>query len=456
LVALDRGNVQAVILEHYKAPITRHFLFSFGDKGSARAFLSDLIPKVTDGNADLAPEREPLLNIAVTWPGLIKLGAFDAIGGVAAAKAAFYWDFTEPPDPTALRAYGGSAPENWWNKRFKTEDIDLIVHLYCVSEATLASNTSDIQASARKRGVTELIASKTGQPITAKAFNGRQLHFGFMDGISAPQVNWDDLPSRPDLMPRGKFLLGEWLENAQAFPRAAPWTDITRDGTYSAFVWLYQDVAAFNKFLREQGPIAAPHLAQADAEEWLAAKLIGRWRDGTPLVLSPDRPDSALSNSDNFSYAADPKGFACPFAAHIRVVNARDQPLNATNAAMFPDGFPRVLRRGCPYGPPLVGDDDDQQDRGLVGMFLGASIDQQFYPITRWIGKTDFSDVTENRGQDPLIGGRSVPGAKKTFRIPTPSGPIEVGGLVDFVRFQGVAIGLLPSIGTLRGLSQSS
>jgi deferrochelatase/peroxidase EfeB len=453
VAALNRSNIQAVILERYQTPISRHLLFSLGEKSAARAFLADWLPKVTHAAADLSPGREPMLNIAVTWRGLVKLGAFDAIGGVGPAEDAFPHDFIDLPDEVGLRAYGVSAAGNWWNKRFKTDAIDLTIHLYCVSDAVLESTTADVRASAQMHGVTELIATKTGQPITGKAFAGRQLHFGYMDGISHPPVNWDDLPDRPDLMPRGKFLLGEWLEDAQAFPRHPPWIDITRDGSYTAFVWIYQDVAAFKKFLREQGPRVAPHFPQADAEEWLAAKLMGRWRDGTPLVLSPDRRDPALVMANGFSYGDDMKGFRCPFEAHVRVVNSRDQPLNAANAGMFPQGFPRVLRRGSPYGPQLEGDEDDQQDRGTVGMFLCASINQQFYPLTRWIGKTDFSDVTENHGQDPLIGGRSVPGAKTTFRIPTPNGPIQVGGLVDFVRIQGVAIGLLPSIASLRNLS---
>jgi len=80
--------------------------------------------------------------------------------------------------------------------------------------------------------------------------------------------------------------------------------------------------------------------------------MMGRWRDGTPLVLSPDRPDPRLASSNDFGYATqDPDGHRCPFSAHIRIVNPRDTPLDP--AAV--EGVPRVLRRGMAYGPPLQG-----------------------------------------------------------------------------------------------------
>ncbi|MEX5669215.1 hypothetical protein ABFV57_30570, partial [Pseudomonas neuropathica] len=85
-----------------------------------------------------------------------------------------------------------------------------------------------------------------------------------------------------------------------------------------------------------------------DAEELLAAKLMGRWRDGTPLVSSPTAPNTALSKSDNFGYALDdPDGLKCPFSAHIRVTNPRDQVLN--HLITLTGGVPRVIRRGTPY-----------------------------------------------------------------------------------------------------------
>ncbi len=410
---LNRSDVQALILEPYRFPISRHVFFSSGNdnKTGARQFLSEWTPRVTHGSSDLSisPERV-LFNIGVTWTGLVKLGAFDDLGGAEAAEKAFFWDFRKPPDPNSLRAYGSSVPANWWNKKFASSDIELVLHIYSTTDAALDSFTGALQTSAHANRMLGLTPTKDGGAITGRAISGRKLHFGYQDGISYPPVNWDDLPSRPDLYHRGNFLLGEWLENAQSFPKDRPFSDFVRNGTYMAFMWIYQDVAAFNRFLREKGSQIAGrlNLAQRDAEEWLAAKMMGRWRDGTPLALSPSRPDADLTMANDFGYADDPQGVKCPVAAHIRLTNGRDQPLNDANASMFPAGFPRVLRRGTPYGPPLEGEHDDNRDRGTVGMFLCANLNNQFYSLTRWIGKTDFSDAyTDNRGQDAR--GRNEP-----------------------------------------------
>jgi hypothetical protein len=72
---------------------------------------------------------------------------------------------------------------------------------------------------------------------------------------------------------------------------------------------------------------AGPGLV-AEEEELIAAKMVGRWRSGAPLVLAPDRDDPALgadgNRNNDFGYADDMKGLKCPFSAHIRRVNPRD------------------------------------------------------------------------------------------------------------------------------------
>ena len=143
-------------------------------------------------------------------------------------------------------------------------------------------------------------------------------------------------------------------------------------------------------------------------------------------------------------------------AAHIRIVNGRDRPLNFANSKMFPEpgGFPRVLRRGSTYGPWLDGMEDDGVDRGIVGMFFCANINMQFYPLARWIGTTNFSDdYADPTDQDPLFGNRDYPNASRNFTIPRRNGARHAVGLPNFIRYQGVVILLMPSIETLTRLS---
>ena len=102
----------------------------------------------------------------------------------------------------------------------------------------------------------------------------------------------------------------------------------------------------------------------------------GGGADGTPLALSPDRPDPTRVNQD-FSFAGDTDGRRCPFSAHIRVVNPRDQPLSPRVTG----GVPHLLRRGSSYGPEWVPGRNDAADRGLLGLFLcTASRGNSFRP----------------------------------------------------------------------------
>ena len=70
---------------------------------------------------------------------------------------------------------------------------------------------------------------------------------------------------------------------------------------------LYQDVAAFRRYLAT----AAKSLYGSDDEyhqELVAAKMMGRWRSGCPLDLSPDKDDPEIAadpeRRNDFTYAA--------------------------------------------------------------------------------------------------------------------------------------------------------
>jgi len=466
---LDRSNIQSIVFQSHPCASSRHLLFRCNDKAGARRFLAAWTPRVTHGGIRMDPANPPcpIINMAVSWRGLGKLGAFDDLGGVAEAAKSFHFDFKDPPDAVSMRAYGPSSPENWWNRQFKSEDIDLTVHLYCTSREQLDEASEDMRASARDHTLDELVPARDGDAITGQILGTgeaglRRLHFGYSDGFSQPAINWDDdpalgqgpPPNGKGHYPRGYFIIDEFDEQAQSFPRKEPWRSLVHHSSYMAFAWIYQDVARFNRFLRENAPkIARPSMSQSEAEEFLAAKMMGRWRDGTPLVLSPHRPDKPLAVQD-FDFSQDVDGQRCPVASHIRIANGRDRPLNAANRAMFPAGFPRVLRRGSSYGPSLEGEVDDGRDRGIAGMFICASINKQFYPLTRWIGTNNFSDdYADPTGQDPLFGSREVPDAAHTLTIPTGNGPVILEGLPNFIRVQGAAMLLLPSVALLRRLS---
>ncbi|MGH3702013.1 MAG: Dyp-type peroxidase [Pseudonocardiaceae bacterium] len=451
-MAVDLNGVQALVTTLYRRPISRHLFFRFGDRASARAYLGELAHGVTMAGGTLDAAPDPLLNVGVTYDGLAALGMDPAL--LAKLDAVF------KRGPLAVQLSLGdvpgspSDPVSWWDGQFSTADVHCIVHVYARSDDAVQDATHTVRELAHRNGLTELFPRRDGSTLEGRSLGGAQLHFGYTDGISHPDVCWDDdIPPAPSQVDFRNFLLGYSTREYPSAPAGGPAADFVRGSTYGVFRWLYQDVAAFNLFLSTEGPKLFPELAVADAEELLAAKMMGRWRDGTPLVLSPDRPDPRLANSNDFGYVTqDLDGCRCPFSAHIRVVNPRDTPLDPAEV----EGVPRVLRRGMAYGPPLQGNTDDGVDRGLVGVFLCADLRKQIYTLTSWIMRNNFSPVYDanRRVQDPLFGNRAMPGASADFTLPAAGGGATVKNLPDFVRTKGTAFLLYPGKTTLTALSK--
>jgi hypothetical protein len=147
----------------------------------------------------------------------------------------------------------------------------------------------------------------------------------------------------------------------------------------------------------------------------VAAKVVGRWPDGSPLVLRPHAGDRDLGDdrkrANDFVYAGDPDGMACPRGAHIRRANPRD----GLRAGSRLTARHRLLRRGMPYGPPLPeGADDDGEDRGLVFVSFQASIERQFEIVqARWLNDGDAFGL--GRSPDPVAGAVGDGGTRLQF-----------------------------------------
>lgn len=446
---VDLGGVQGIVASPYRRPICRHLIFRFGDGAGARGYLGELAQGVTMADVQLDTAPDPLLSVGVTYHGLGVLGVDPAL--LAKLDAVFKFG------PRALSlgdvSSSRSDPAGWWEGQFKTKDVHCIVHVYARSDDAVRDATQTIRELAHRGGLTELIPRRDGTVLEARSLGGAKLHFGYTDGISHPDICWDDgVPVVAPKVDFRAFLLGYSTAEHPSAPGGGPAADLVRDSTYGVFRWIYQDVATFNRFLSTQGPRLFPELTTADAEELLAAKMMGRWRDGTPLVLSPDRPDPGLATSNDFGYETqDPDGHRCPFSAHIRIVNPRDTPLDP----VVVEGVPSVLRRGLPYGPPLLGSEDDGADRGLAGVFLCADLRKQVYTLTSWVAQNNFSPVyaANRRVQDPLVGNRAMPGTIADFTIPGAGGGATVTNLPDFVHTKGTAFLLYPGKATLTALS---
>lgn len=448
---IDLSCAQGMVAGPYRRLTSRHLIFHFGAGAGGRAFLRELAPLVTMAGEDPNTAADPLLNVGITHNGLRVLDTdpgllvkFDAVFklGPRAVNMALGDVPGSPSDPA-----------NWWEGQFATEDVHCVVHLYAQSDEAAGNAIATVRELAGTNALTELIPRRDGTILQGRWFALPKMHFGYTDGISQPDICWDDeaapAPAQVDFR---HFMLGYSTDNCPSAPAGGPAADFARNGSYGLFRWMYQDVAAFNLFLSTEGPQLFPDLSPSDAEELLAAKMMGRWRDGTPLVLSPEAPDPQLSRSNDFSYATtDPDGLRCPFSAHIRIVNPRDTPLDP----IVVDGVPRVLRCGMPYGAPLEGTRDDGADRGLVGMFLCADLRKVVYTLTSWVMRNDFSPVynANRRVQDPLFGNRAMPGTSAEFTVPVPSGGATVKNLPDFVHTKGTAFLFYPGRAALTALA---
>lgn len=356
---VDLGNLQAIVARSSAKPLLAVLLFRFGDAGGARSFLRQWIPRAAVG---AGPDPDgPAFHFMFSWNGIATLMSGRPDLDVAQGRRQFEVSFVDPaqaPDggiATQLGFFDASAPAGWWDGKFKSGDIDLAIHIGFDTPEQKADCLAQVRQSATGFGVRELSLESwdDGALSGCRPADGR-LHFGYRDGITAPNVDWQDAPAAraSDAVDCREIVVGYPNSDFPTSPfKSGPWQDFARDGSFVGLSWLYQDVAAFNKFLKANAPQAAPHVGPELAEEWIAAKMMGRWRHGSPLSRFPDAPPSTPQLNDAFGYGDDPNGVRCPLGAHIRIVNCRDHPLKFANQIVSPRGrhasyaadFPTVL-----------------------------------------------------------------------------------------------------------------
>ena len=153
---------------------------------------------------------------------------------------------------------------------------------------------------------------------------GAHEHFGYRDRLSQPVIEGTGEEPTPGSEPpikAGEFFLG-YVDESGAQPALPQPEILSRNGSYLAYLRMEEHVGAFRDFLRQHGKTR-------EEQELIAAKLMGRWRSGAPLVLSPQKDDPALGGdlqrTNNFDYGTmDPYGYGCPVGSHIRRMNPRD------------------------------------------------------------------------------------------------------------------------------------
>ena len=445
-----QDNVVAPILMRYG----RHVFFKFLDPAKARAWLRDLVKRVNARGKEHGTCFT--VNIGFTFDGLKALGvsrqSLDSFPH--AFRAGMRGRAGEVGDT------GSHAPEHW-EGGLGGPDIHAMAWIRTDSAEGRELATQIIRDEMDAFGGVEIrFVQDTKALAHENGIGSEGEHFGFADPISQPPIEGADAPSYPGggvLQPDGtwrplkpgEFLLGyEDEAGPEGTPAPEPF-ELRLNGTYMVFRKLYQDVAAFRRYLATAAK-ALYGSADQSHQELVAAKMMGRWRSGCPIDLSPekDNPEIAADpqRRNNFTYADDNEGLRCPIGAHLRRSNPRATPLKRATAVRRH----RLIRRGVEYGPHLPDGvlEDDGIDRGLINLFIQADIERQFEFVQReWMKGGEFIGLDPNE-QDPIngTGGEgsqlSVPGAKRPFLFDLPT----------FVKVKGGEYLFVPGLKALDGI----
>lgn len=435
---IELQEIQATVLRPRPAPyFGTHVGLRVDEARTGRELLRRLTPHV-DSAATWWSARDAWLSIGISYAGLQALGvpqesleSFPEAFRVGMAARA-----------RQLRDDGVNDPKNW-DLAFGRGQIHIALSVFSDSD----EQRKRVFANAREQldkfsGVSVLFKQDFGaQP-------GDLNSLGYRDGIDQPAVEGsgvEPLPGQGRPIKAGEFILG--YPGEAGVPLRVPFPDILgRNGTFVGLRKYQSRVAAFNRFLRENG-------STEEERELLAAKLVGRWRSGAPLTLAPNVDNPALGadpkRNNDFDYADDPHGRQVPLGSHIRRMNPRDTKLTR----LTDNSLHRLIRRGTtfgqPYDPNAVSEQYDEVPHGAYFLFISAkAMDTMEFLQQEWINDGNFIGVGDER--DPIIG-RQEEGA--TFTIPRQPVRRRIHGIQTFNVLRGGEYFFMPSISALKWLA---
>lgn len=443
---LELDDIQGLVRHGYPTfRIADYLLLRFDDPAGAKEWLKKLRRKPWLHSARLHAkqlrEEEGGVAIAFTAAGLRKLGVQEA--DMQSFVIEFQEGMAAEHRSRLLCDIEENAPGRW---RWGAGD-DLHALLIVFSNPKMPTQ-------AGREDPTDQIARTPGCPAILRRLAGVTQSFepfGFADGMSQPFVEGFALKRPPPgirAVKAGEFVLG-YLNEFGGYPaspsvgmddrargllreRADGRADFGRNGSFLVMRQLAQHVDKFKAFVA--------------GDEHLAARMVGRWKNGSDLVRHGNAgvregDMRELVEENDFSYHREDRyGFRCPVGAHIRRANPRDA--LADDAGISPEEAQalvdrhRILRRGRVYG----GGDE----QGLLFLCLNANIERQFeFVQSAWLMNPEFGGL---KGEtDPLLGYCAV-GATRSMTCQHPRMARRVGGLGRFVTVRGGAYFFVPGL----------
>lgn len=457
---LELDDIQGLVARGYGRLSHACFLpMAIRDARTARGLLAGWTEHVTPARDTSGTEA---LNIAFTAAGLRELTGWSAL------PDGFSYPFADGMTSRYRSRFLGDVdaddPQHWRWGGPMTAAVHLLVLVYARTAGRLSARVDAMIAQATGSGL-EVV-----QRLEADELSRRE-PFGFADSISQPAVAGLPGPGQgADPIRAGEFVLGYRNEYGQLTERPVMpaaddpkgllarddqgRADLGRNGTYLVLRQLEQDVSGFWQCLADRSRLP-DGTVDAGHRDHLAAKVVGRWTSGAPLVLAPDRDDPAAADRNDFGYhATDPDGLACPIGAHIRRVNPRDalEPAPGTERSLEINKRHRLLRRGRSYRRSGPDGDRPADERGLYFICLNANLARQFEFIQHtWINNPVFNGL--HGETDPLTGGRHT--GDGTFTVPARPVRRRHHGLPQFVTVRGGAYFFLPGLSALQYLTST-
>lgn len=461
---VDLSDVQGNTLRGYRAKHGRYLHFRVSDAGVARRWLAKELTHVGKPWLGIA-STEPwganppvaLTQVAFTFGGLKKLLAPARQQELAHFPIAFREGAAERAEANFDR--GDSAPAHW-TFGAAADPVDVVIFVYSMDDPAPAAYLAAVKALETAAG------SGLAHLRTLEGYwNEGKEWFEFTDGISDPAISGQCPGREPRLQPSaspGEFLLHQNYVNIYGGrSRGEMPQGLVGNGCFGVLRLMEQDIDMFKQTVADQAKAL-----DIDAE-LLAAKLVGRWKGGAPLSLWPDHdPDKTQGakpgdfSTNAFDYAPswefrnvapDHEGLRCPVGAHIRRANPRTARVAGQAHSR------RLLRRGL---PSTWVDPSGRTRFGLMGLFLGSSIEHQFEFIQReWLhGSTAASGI---RGTTDAIAGIRTGTTDFPFPMQDPEHPEcparqLVAKIPPLVQTRGCLYLFFPGLAALKNLDAAA
>ncbi len=434
--ALELDDIQSGVLRPRPTPFAATYIvLRIDDCAAGRDLMRRFSTVVASAANSEDASRDTWVSIALSFQGL------KALRVPQASLDSFSPQFQQGMAARAklLGDVGNSSPEHW-EKPLGTDEVHVVIT--AISPDSHRLESALVRA---RKAYQEMSGIKAIWRQDCHALPDEKEPFGFKDGISHPAIEGSGIPgSNPREAPlkAGEFVLGYPDEISDA-PHVPQPEILGRNGCYVVFRKLYQRVAAFRQYLKSSAP-------DAEGIEFLAAKMMGRWRSGAPLARCPMHDDpqigtAARLNNDFLFKENDAIGYTTPLGSHIRRMNPRDSDIAGVVR------IHRMIRRGTAYGPALPEGvmEDDGLDRGLMFAFVGANLGRQFeFVQSEWMNNSAFFGGDSEK--DPVAGAGDGAG---TFNVPRRPVRLRLKGLPQFVVTRGGEYCFLPGIRALRWLA---